>query len=110
MAERLRLTKQIVNVAMRLTIHPDAHVPDTLTRIRVLPTVAVVGQKDRVKRTEKGYTSLDVYVKYLPVSKGGYKSIVSLSKLVKGIPGVKIVTVISVGGKLVTYKGNPIVL
>ena len=44
-----RLKRDLQKVTLRLIMSPDGHVPDTLTRIRVLPTVAVVGQKGTVE-------------------------------------------------------------
>ena len=88
----------------------DAHVPDTLTRIRVLPSVAVVGQKEPVNRTEKGSVYLEIYVKYLPTTSETYKSLIDISKLIKTLPGIKVVRILSVGGKSVLYKDKPIVV
>jgi len=61
-----RLKHQLSKATLRLTMHPDGHVPDTLTRIRVLSGVSVVGQGDKVIRREKGASILVVYVKFLP--------------------------------------------
>jgi len=88
----------------------NAHVPDTLTRVRVLPTVSVVGQKEPVQRTPKGKTMLEIYVKYLPRSGSDYKNLLSLSKLIKRLPGVKMVRVLTMDGRRVTFKGKPIVV
>tara|TARA_R110000824_G_scaffold385203_1_gene579386 strand:+ start:311 stop:586 length:276 start_codon:yes stop_codon:yes gene_type:complete len=88
----------------------DAHVPDTMTRIRVLPTVAVVGQRDKVQRTEAQNSVLDVYVKFLPTSGSLIKNLMSLGKMIKGLPGVKIVRVISVNNRKVQRNGKPIVI
>jgi len=85
-------------------------VPDTLTRIRALPMVTVVGQKEPVNRTQSGNTVLEVYVKFLPSSEGSYRNLISIAKLVKGLPGMKIVRVISVDGRPILYKGEPIIV
>jgi len=106
----LRLQKELVNVTLRLIMEPEAHVPDTLTRIRVLPTVSVVGQKEPVERTPKGSTFLIIYVKFLPSTNNDYKNLLHLGKLIKSLPGIKIVRVLSVGGKTVLYKGKPLVI
>lgn len=105
-----RLKREVVKVGIRLVMAHDAHVPDTLTRIRVLPSVAVVGQKEPVNRTEKGSVYLEIYVKYLPSTSETYKSLIDISKLIKTLPGVKVVRVLSVGGKSVLYKDKPIVV
>jgi hypothetical protein len=106
----LRLDRELIKVTVRLIMDNQAHVPDTLTRIRVLPSVAVVGQKSPVERTQKGSTFLEIYVKFLPNTGDDYKNLKSLGKLIKTLPGIKIVRVISVGGRPVIYKGKPIVI
>ena len=106
----MRLKRDLVNVTCLLTMATDAHVPDTLTRIRVLPTVSVVGQKEPVQRTPKGKTMLEIYIKYLPRAGSDYKNLLSLSKLVKRLPGVKIVRILTLDGRKVTFKGRPIVM
>jgi len=108
--EELRLKRDLVNVTCLLTMTTNAHVPDTLTRVRVLPTVSVVGQKEPVQRTPKGKTMLEIYVKYLPRSGSDYKNLLSLSKLIKRLPGVKMVRVLTMDGRRVTFKGKPIVV
>ena len=105
-----RLNRDLEKVSLRLVMDMGAHVPDTLTRIRVLPTVAVVGQKEKVQRTESQNTVLDIYVKFLPTSGGEYKNLTSLSKLIKALPGVKIVRVLSLNNNKVFHKGKPIVI
>jgi len=105
-----RLKREVVKAGIRLVMAHDAHVPDTLTRIRVLPSVAVVGQKEPVNRTEKGSVYLEIYVKFLPTTSETYKSLLDISKLIKTLPGIKVVRVLSVGGKSVLYKGKPIVI
>ena len=107
--EETRLDKSLVNINCILKISKDTHVPDTLTRVRVLPTVSVVGQKSPVERTESSAT-VEIYVKFLPNSSETYKNILSISKLMKALPGVEIVKVLSLGGKKVSYKGKPIIV
>ena len=107
--EETRLDKSLVNINCILKISKDTHVPDTLTRVRVLPTVSVVGQKSPVERTESSAT-VEIYVKFLPNSSETYKNILSISKLIKALPGVEIVKVLSLGGKKVSYKGKPIIV
>lgn len=107
--EETRLDKSLIDVTCLLSLEKSAHVPDTLTRIRVLPTVSVVGQRSPVNRKESG-ASVEVYVKFLPNSSDTYKNIVNIAKLIKTLPGVKVVRVIALGGKEITYKGKPIVI
>jgi len=105
-----RLTRDQMKITCRLIMQRDSHVPDTLTRIRALPMVTVVGQKEPVNRTQSGNTVLEVYVKFLPSSEGSYRNLISIAKLVKGLPGMKIVRVISVDGRPILYKGEPIIV
>ena len=107
-----RLKVQLSKTSLKLILHPDGHVPDTLTRIRVLPGVSVVGQGDKVIRSSRGGNSiLVVYVKFLP--EGGntnYENVYGLCKNIKKLPGVEIVRVITVNSKRVVHKGRPIVI
>jgi|TARA_R110002020_G_scaffold37124_24_gene112125 hypothetical protein len=105
-----RLKKDQIKVSIRLVMTKDAHVPDTLTKIRALSGVTVVGQKEPVNRNEKGSTVLEIYVKFLPTASDTYGNLRSVSKLIKAIPGVKIVRVLTVGGRPVLYKNKPIVI
>tara|TARA_B100000700_G_scaffold247491_2_gene276965 strand:- start:3362 stop:3745 length:384 start_codon:yes stop_codon:yes gene_type:complete len=107
-----RLKVNLAKTTLRLIMHPDGHVPDTLTRIRVLEGVSVVGQGDKVLRSTRGGNSiLIVYVKFLPKDgQTNYDNIYSLCKNIKKLPGVEIVKVITVNSKRVLHNGKPIVL
>jgi len=107
--EETRLDKSLMDVTCLLSIDKSAHVPDTLTRIRVLPTVSVVGQRSPVNRKESG-AIVEVYVKFLPNSSDTYKNILNIAKLIKTLPGIKVVKVVALGGKEISYKGKPIVV
>lgn len=104
-----RLKKDLINVTMKLIMTKDSHVPDTLTRIRVLPSVAVVGQDNPVDRSG-GTTKLEIYVKFLPTAENTHDSLQTIGKLIKGLPGIKIIKMLTVGGRPITWKGNPIVI
>ena len=105
-----RLKHEQMKIGCHLIMDPDAHVPDTLTRIRALATVTVVGQQAPVNRTSMGNTLLDIYVKFLPSSSSTYKNLISIAKLIKSLPGIRIVKVTAVGGRSVLYKGENIVV
>jgi hypothetical protein len=105
-----RLKHEQMKIGCHLIMDPDAHVPDTLTRIRALATVTVVGQQAPVNRTSMGNTLLDIYIKFLPSSSSTYKNLISIAKLVKSLPGIRIVKVTAVGGRSVLYKGENIVV
>lgn len=104
------LSGKLVKVDISVKMQESAHVPDTMLLIRVLPMVAVVGQSDRVERSHAGGTILDLYIKFLPKSGTLYSNLVSLCKMIKKLPNVKHIKVERVGGRTVTYKGNPIVI
>jgi len=107
--EETRLDKTLLNVNLVLKCDKSTHIPDTLTRIRVLPTVSVVGQKSPVSRNERG-ASVEIYVKFLPGTSETYKNLISIAELVKGLPGIKTVRVVSLGGREVNYRGKPIIV
>jgi hypothetical protein len=105
-----KLDQTLMHVNLKLTMRKGAHVPDTLTRIRILPTVSVVGQIDRVVRRPVGSTTLQVYVKFLPAGPDVYDNIKRLSDLIKKLPDMEIVKVLAVDDQAVLYKGRPIVV
>ena len=105
-----KLDQTLMHVDLKLTMKKGAHVPDTLTRIRVLPTVSVVGQIDRVLRSPTGSTTLQCYVKFLPSDGDVYDNVKRLAKLIKKLPDMEIVKVITVDDQAVLYKGRPIVV
>ena len=107
--EETRLDRSLLNVNCFLKLSKDTHVPDTLTRIRVLPTVSVVGQRSPVQRSESG-AAVEVYIKFLPNSSDTYKNIMNIAQLVKGLPGIKLVKVVALGGRNISYKGQPIII
>lgn len=106
MSESVRVESKIVNAKMELHMTEDSYVPDVLTRIRILPTVAVVGQTSKVRRTDYGFTVLDVYVKFLPIDKNLLSSLKRLMKLIKDIPTVNSVKLDSVDDRPVTVNGT----
>jgi len=105
----LRLKRELINITCRLKMEKEAHVPDTLTRIRVLPTVSVVGQTEPVLRSGSD-TALEIYVKFLPKSGSDYNNLKALAKLIKSLPGIKIVTILTLNNRKVTYQGQSIVV
>ena len=108
--ETFRLKRDLMNVICTFSLDESIHVPDMLTRIRVLPTIAVVGQKSKVERVKLGSARLSVYVKFLPEDGAILENLKKLGSLLKTVPGIKSVKFISVGGKPVTVDGKPIVV
>tara|TARA_Y100001938_G_C7924418_1_gene346139 strand:+ start:145 stop:495 length:351 start_codon:yes stop_codon:yes gene_type:complete len=106
----MRLQRGLLKASVRLTMAYKAHVPDTMTRIRVLPGVAVVSQSDQVVRKKAGKATLDIYIKFLPEAGPVFDSLKKILEDVKRLPGVEVIKVLSLGDRKVTYKGNPIVI
>ena len=107
MAESLyKLEKKIATTVMTLKLERETHVPDLMTRIRILPGIAVVGQKDKVARFSDGDGSLLLSIKFLPESDEIYKSLKDMSSLVKKLPGVKTIAVVTFNKRKITLKGK----
>ena len=106
-----RLKRDLLKCTLRLVLEEDTHVPDTLTRIRILPLVSVVGQRVIVIRPQHANAVLVLYVKFLPrENMTTYQNLKTLASMIKGLPGVKIVSVLSIDGKIVTHQGEKIVI
>jgi hypothetical protein len=80
-----------------------------MTRIRILPGVAVVAQKDKVARFFDGDAQLQITVKFLARSEDILKSIKHLSKMIKNLPGVKTVAVETYNKRILTIKGKKVI-
>tara|TARA_Y100000992_G_C21235303_1_gene477691 strand:- start:734 stop:1123 length:390 start_codon:yes stop_codon:yes gene_type:complete len=104
-----KLERKLSSSVITLKIEKETHVPDLMTRIRVLPGVAVVAQKDKVARFLDGDAQLMISVKFLSQSSQILKSISFLSKQIKKLPGVKTVIVHQYNKKNVSLKGKKIV-
>jgi hypothetical protein len=89
-----KLEKKLDKSILSLKLERETHVPDLMTRIRILPTIAVVGQKAKVRRFFDGDAQLFISVKYLPKSDDIMQSLSSLSSMIKTLPGVKSVAVL----------------
>ena len=61
-----KLKNKISQTVVTLRLERDTHVPDLMTRVRILPSVAVVGQKEKVDRFMDGDARLAISVKFLP--------------------------------------------
>ncbi len=104
-----KLTKKVVTTIVTVKLERDTHVPDLMTRIRILPTVAVVGQKEKVARFMDGDALLTLSIKFLPRTTEIYGSLRDLSKMMKRLPGVKTVGVDSYNKKKITLRGKKII-
>lgn len=104
-----KLEKKVTSVSMTLKLESDTHVPDLMTRIRILPSVAVVAQIDKVVRFMDGDAQLSISIKYLPKSTEIYGSVKKLSMMIKRLPGVKSITVDTYDKKKLTLRGQKII-
>jgi len=105
-----RLPRKLSNAVMTLKLESETHVPDLMTRIRILESVAVVAQKDKVARFFDGDANLKISVKYMSESTDILKSIKIISKKIKELPGVKNVIVHEFNKRKVSLRGKRIVI
>tara|TARA_B100000900_G_C20334962_1_gene615758 strand:- start:56 stop:436 length:381 start_codon:yes stop_codon:yes gene_type:complete len=104
-----KLEKKIANAIVTLKLETETHVPDLMTRIRILPSVAVVGQTEKVERYMDGDALLTMSIKYLPRTSEIYGSLRALCRMMKKLPGVKAVTVDMYNKKKITLRGQKII-
>ena len=104
-----KLQRKIATAIVTLKIENETHVPDLMTRIRILPGVAVVGQKDKVARFSDGDGRLKLSIKFLPQSEEIYSSLKDMAGLVKKLPGVKSIGVESFNKRTITMQGKKII-
>jgi len=104
-----KLKRKLATAVVTLKIENEVHVPDLMTRIRILPGVAVVGQKDKVARFADGDGLLPLSIKYLPQSDEIYQSLKNISNLIKKIKGVKTVAIQTFNKRNITMKGNKLI-
>tara|TARA_B100001758_G_C17970097_1_gene382840 strand:+ start:232 stop:588 length:357 start_codon:yes stop_codon:yes gene_type:complete len=105
-----RLPRKLTKLIVTLKLENLTHVPDLMTRIRILESVAVVAQKDKVARFFDGDANLKVSIKYMPESSDILKGIRILSKKIKKLPGVKNIIVHELNKRKLTLKGKRIVI
>lgn len=101
-----KLERKLSDTLVSLKIERDSHVPDLLTRIRIAPGVAVVGQKAKVKRFFDGDAQVFVGIKYMAKTNEVYASVKQLADIIKVLPGVKSVAILMHNGKKITMDGK----
>lgn len=104
-----RLEKKLSKTILTLKLERDTHVPDLMTRIRILESVAVVAQKDKVARFFDGDAQLQISCKYLSNHDDVFKSLKQICALIKKLPGVKSVAVETFDKNKITFKGKKVV-
>ena len=105
-----KLDRKLSSCILTLKLETDTHVPDLMTRIRILPGVAVVAQRDKVARFFDGDAQLKISVKFLPNTDDIIKAINGLGSSIKNLPGVLAVIVHEYNKRKITLKGKRIVL
>ena len=104
-----KMEKKLSSSVLLLKLERETHVPDLMTRIRILPGVAVVAQKDKVARFFDGDAQLQISVKYLAKSQDIMRSVKYLSKMIKNLPGVKSIAVETYNKRKITIKGKKLI-
>ena len=104
-----KLERKLDKTVLSLKLERETHVPDLMTRIRILPTVAVVGQKAKVRRFFDGDAQLFVSVKYMPKTEDIMQSLETLSRMIKTLPGIKSVGVIMHNTNKITKDGKKLI-
>lgn len=104
-----KLKNKIATTVITLRLERDTHVPDLMTRVRILPSVAVVGQKEKVDRFMDGDARLAISVKFLPKSSQVYVSLKEICTMIKRLPGVLSITVETYDKRKVTLRGQKII-
>jgi hypothetical protein len=104
-----KLERKVASTVLSLKLESETHVPDLMTKIRILPSVAVVGQTERVARFADGDATLEISVKFLPRTNEIYGSLKKLTAMIKKLSGVKTILVKSYNKKSITLRGQKII-
>jgi hypothetical protein len=104
-----KLKRKLVSCVLTLKLENATHVPDLATKIRIAPGVAVVGQKDKVERFMDGDALLKLSIKFLPKTDEIYASLKEMADIIKKLPGVKTVSVVSFNKRNITMNGRKII-
>ena len=104
-----RMEKKLNKCILTLKLERETHVPDLMTRIRILESVAVVAQKDKVARFFDGDAQLQISCKYLSKHDDVFKSLKQIGHAIKKLPGVKSVAVDSFDKNKITLHGRKVV-
>ena len=103
-------TSRLTDCEMQLFLDRDASVTDTMTVIRVLQGVAVVGQTDHSLRSKLGRTVLPIKIKFLPGSDSMEETLTKLARAIKKAARVRVVKVVKLNDSPYTVKGKPLVV
>tara|TARA_Y100000994_G_C15435016_1_gene335908 strand:+ start:30 stop:404 length:375 start_codon:yes stop_codon:yes gene_type:complete len=103
-------TSRLTDCKMKLFLDRDASVTDTMTVIRVLQGVAVVGQTDHSLRSKMGRTVLPISIKFLPGQGDMSVNLRKLARAIKKAANVRVVKVLTVDDKPFYASGKQIVV
>ena len=103
-------TSRLTDCKMKLFLDRDASVTDTMTTIRVLQGVAVVGQTDHSLRSKMGRTVLPISIKFLPGQGSIGSNLRKLARAIKKAANVSVVKVISVDDSPFYENGKQIIV
>ena len=103
-------TSRLTDCKMKLFLDRDASVTDTMTVIRVLQGVAVVGQTDHSLRSKMGRTVLPISIKFLPGEGNMESNLRKLARAIKKAANVRVVKVLSVDDTPFYASGKQIVV
>ena len=103
-----RLKHKLFKTLILLYLDYEAHVPDLMTRIRALPGFAVVGQSEKVERSQSRGARLLLTIKYLPRTDDIYGNIDEMCNQIKKLPGVKGMKVIEYNKRPILKNGKPL--
>lgn len=103
-------TSRLADCDMKLFLDRDASVTDTMTVIRVLQGVAVVGQTDHSLRSKLGRTVLPISVKFLPGSDDMTSTLNKLARAIKKAANVRVVKIIKLNDQPYLVSGKPFVV
>jgi hypothetical protein len=103
-------TSRLADCYMKLFLDRDASVTDTMTVIRVLQGVAVVGQTDHSLRSKLGRTVLPIKIKFLPGQGDMALNLNKLAHAIKKVAKVRVVKIIKINDKPFLVNGKPLVI
>jgi len=104
-----KLKSEISRTVVTVRLENETHIPDLMTRVRILPSVAVVGQKEKVDRYMDGDARLSISIKFLPKSTQVYASLKELCTMIKRLPGVISITVDTYDKRKITLRGEKLI-
>lgn len=104
-----KLERKLTTCTATLKLEPETHIPDLMTRIRILPAIAVVAQSKKVARFFDGDDRLEVSIKFLPRTEEVFKNLKDLGGSIKKLPGVKTIAFDTYNKRTVTLKGKKII-